>query len=81
MKAKRNRGVRLTLQGWQKFQEAIHKVEQQENLDEKLTVWELRQRTGLDVATIAKVLDCKEGVDLRTLERFLRAFVRIQVSA
>ncbi len=74
MKAKRNRGVRLTLQGWQKFQEAINKVEQQENLDEKLPVWELRKRTGLDVATIAKVLDCKEGVDRHTLERFLRAF-------
>ncbi len=74
MKAKRNRGVILTLQGWQKFQEAINQVEQQENLGEKFTVWGLSRRTGLDGTTIAKILDCKEGVDLRTLERFLKAF-------
>jgi WD40 repeat protein len=74
MKAKRNRGVLLTLQGWQKFQEAIDQLEQQENLGEKFTVWELGKRTGLDGSTIAKVLDCKECVDLHTLERFLSAF-------
>ncbi len=74
MKAKRNRGVLLTLQGWQKFQEAISKLEQQENRGEKFTYLELGKRTGLEGATIAKVLDCKESVDCRTLERFLRAF-------
>jgi WD40 repeat protein len=74
MKAKRNRGVLLTLRGWQKFQESINKLEQQENRGEKFTYLELSKRTGLDGATIAKVLDCKESVDCRTLERFLRAF-------
>jgi hypothetical protein len=35
---------------------------------------ELGKRTGLEGATIAKVLDCKESVDCRTLERFFKAF-------
>jgi WD40 repeat protein len=74
MKAKRNRGILLTIQGWQKFQETLNKLEQQENLGRKFTVEELSNRTRLNGVTILKVLNREEGVDLRTLERFLRAF-------
>ncbi len=74
MKAKRNRGVLFTLQGWQKFQEAVNKLEQQENLGKKFTMGELGERTGLDGGTISRILNREEGVDRRTLERFLSAF-------
>jgi WD40 repeat protein len=73
MKAKRNRGVLLTLQGWQKFQEAVDKLEQQENLSEKFTLGELGKRTRLDGGTIAKILNREEGVDRRTLEQVFKA--------
>jgi WD40 repeat protein len=74
MKAKRNRGVLLTLQGWQKFQETVNKLEQQENLGEKFTIGELSNRTGLSEGTILKVLNREEGVDRHTLERFSKTF-------
>ncbi len=73
MKAKRNRGVLLTFQGWQKFQEAVDKLEQQENLSEKFTLGELGKRTRLDGSTIAKILNREEGVDRRTLEQVFKA--------
>jgi WD40 repeat protein len=74
MKARRNRGVILTLQGWQKFQETVNTLEQQENLGEKFTMGALSNRTRLDGGTILKILNREEGVDRRTLERFLSAF-------
>lgn len=70
---KRKRGVVLTPTGRQKLQEAIA-VWEEDNLGEKLTIEELSDRTKLDAGTAAKVLDCEEGVDRRTLERFFQAF-------
>jgi WD40 repeat protein len=74
MKAKRNRGVLLTLQGWKKFQEVIHKLEQQENLGPKFIINQLSKRTGLHARTVTKVLHREEGIDRPTLECFFRAF-------
>lgn len=62
------------LTGRQKLQEAIKAWEEQDNFGEKMTIEELSDRTNLDACAVAKVLDCKEGVDLRTLERFFQAF-------
>jgi transcriptional regulator with XRE-family HTH domain len=70
----RRRGIILTLQGWQKLQTAIAKAEEQENFSEKYTVQQLGNRTGLDPATISKVLDREKGVDRRTIERLFRVF-------
>jgi len=70
---KRKRGVVLTPTGRQKLQEAINAWEEQDNFGEKLTIEELSDRTQLDAGTVAKVLDCEEGVDRRTLERFFQA--------
>ena len=72
--SKRKRGVALTPTGRQKLQDAIALREEQDNLGEKLTIEELSDRTKLDAGTVAKVLDCEEGVDRRTLERFFQAF-------
>jgi WD40 repeat protein len=69
----RKRGVVLTPTGRQKLQEAIA-VWEEDNFGEKLTIEELSDRTKLDAGTVAKVLDCEEGVDRRTLERFFQAF-------
>jgi WD40 repeat protein len=73
MKAKRNRGILLTLQGWQKLQEVIHKLEQQENLGWKCVINTLSKRAGLHAKTITKVLHREEGIDRPTLECLFRA--------
>ncbi len=69
-----NRGIILTPQGWQKLQETVDKYEYQEKYGEKLTIEDLSDLTGLDRGTVSKVLNREEGVDRRTLERFLKAF-------
>jgi WD40 repeat protein/transcriptional regulator with XRE-family HTH domain len=69
-----SRGVILTPQGWQKLQETVDQYEYQEKYGEKLTIEEMSDRTGLDRGTVSKVLNREEGVDRRTLERFLKAF-------
>jgi WD40 repeat protein len=74
MKTKRSRGVLLTLQGWQKLQESVDKLEQQENLGQKSIINELSKRTGLHARTIARILHREEGIDRPSLECFFRAF-------
>lgn len=59
---KRKRGVVLTPTGRQKLQDAIAAWEEQDNLGEKLTIEELSDRTKLDAGTVAKALDCEEGL-------------------
>jgi WD40 repeat protein/transcriptional regulator with XRE-family HTH domain len=68
------RGIILTPQGWQKLQETVDKYEYQEKYGEKLTIEEMSDLTGLDRGTVSKVLNREEGVDRRTLERFMKAF-------
>ncbi len=74
MKAKRSRGVLLTLQGWQKLQETIDKLEKQENLGQKFIINELSKRTGLHARTITRILHREEGIDRPSLECFFKAF-------
>ena len=72
--SKRKRGVVLTPPGRQKLQNVIKAWEEEDNFGDKLTIEELSDHTKLDAGTVAKVLDCEEGVDRRTLERFFQAF-------
>lgn len=73
-KPRRKRGVILTQQGWEKLQHSKRESEMQENFGDRYTLEELSDRTGLDPDTVAKVTNCKIGVDKRTLELFFKAF-------
>ncbi|MBO3464406.1 ATP-binding protein, partial [Aetokthonos hydrillicola CCALA 1050] len=70
----RKRGVILTLQGFQKLQDAKSQSESCENLDKHYTHQALAIRTGLDPDTVAKVFACEVGVDQQTLKSCFRAF-------
>jgi WD40 repeat protein len=72
-KKKRSRGVILTSEGLQKLQEARFKLEQTDNFGQRYTFEKLSAHTALDIHTIKRVLDCQQGVDKRTLERFFIA--------
>ena len=62
-KAKRYRGVILTVQGWEKFQAAKIQAEFDENAGDHFTLEELSERMGLSLNTIAKVLGRSERID------------------
>ncbi len=74
VKRKRNRGVILTSKGLEKLQEARFQAEQRENGGKKYTYEQISELIGLDISTIKKVLNNKEGVDKRTLARLCSAF-------
>jgi AraC-like DNA-binding protein len=71
---RRKRGVILSSQGWKKLQDAIYEAESQENYGERYTLEALSERTGLDVSTVARVLEREAGVEKRSSVRFFRAF-------
>ena len=73
-KPRRKRGVILTPQGLKKLQEARRYLELQINSGDRYTLEELSEQTSLAPVTVAKVLDCEEGVDKQTLAFFFRAF-------
>ena len=73
-KPRRQRGVILTLQGWQKLQAARRESEIRDNSGDKYTLEALSDRTGLDPATIVKVFAREKGVYKRTLDSLFSAF-------
>ncbi len=73
-KPKRNRGVILTLQGWEKLQTRKLECEFREKSGFKYTLEEVSERAGLTPNTVAKVLARQEGVDKQTLVRLFMAF-------
>jgi WD40 repeat protein len=73
-KLKRKRGVVLTPEGLQRFQEARLELEGRENFGQKYTLEQLSDRTGLDLHTIKRVMICQQGVDKRSIERLFDAF-------
>jgi WD40 repeat protein len=73
-KRKRHRGVVLTPNGLSKLQAAKLESEQQKNYSEKYTYEQISELTSLDLNTIKKVLEGKQGVDKRSLEKFCFAF-------
>lgn len=74
VKRRRNRGVILTSKGLEKLQEARFKSEQRGNSGKKYTQEQISELTNLDISTIKKVLNNKEGVDKRTLAKLCLAF-------
>ena len=74
LETKRHRGLVLTPQGSKKLQKTKRELEIQENAGTEYTFEALSEKTGLDPRTVVKVLNRREGVDKRTLERFFRSF-------
>ena len=74
LKRKRNRGVILTPKGLEKLQEARMKSEQGENFGKSYTQEQISELAGIDISTIKKVLNNKEGVDKKTLAKLCSAF-------
>jgi len=73
-KPKRNRGVILTLHGWDKLQAAKTQAEFDENYGNRFTLEELSDRTSLALHTITKVLKRTDSVDKQSLQYAFRAF-------
>ncbi|MGL4621854.1 NB-ARC domain-containing protein [Chroococcidiopsis sp.] len=73
-KSKRERGVILTAQGWQKLQRVKQAVEVESNWGRRLTREQLSDRTGLSLHTISRILQRQERVDRQSLECFFHAF-------
>ncbi len=71
----RERGVILTLYGWNKLQTAKSQVEFEENAGDRFTLEELSERTELSSRTISKVLGCIEPVDRYSLQAVFQCFV------
>ncbi len=72
--SRRNRGLMLTIEGWQKLQDARREVEIQENFGDRYTLEKLSEKTGLAPRTVAKILNREVGVDKRTLAQVFKAF-------
>lgn len=70
-KNRRQRGVILTQQGWQKLMQAevIY-----DDFDNRYTYEELSERSLLDSRTVSRILSCEVKVDKRTLKAFFQAF-------
>jgi WD40 repeat protein len=73
-KPKRNRGVILTQEGWQKLQKARIESEFRENSGSKYSLEDLSGRVGLTPNTVTKILSRQEGVDKRTLVCMFMSF-------
>ena len=73
-KQRRNRGLILTLKGWQKLQNAKVEKEFQENDGDKYTIEELGERVGMTPVTLRKVLIRETGVDKQTIVSLFTAF-------
>lgn len=73
-KAKRQRGVVLTAEGYQRLWQAQLESELQANDGDNYTYEEISERTGLDNGTIRRVLGRQEGVDKRSIIRLFKGF-------
>jgi WD40 repeat protein len=73
-KPKRNRGLILTLEGWQKLQNAKLAWEFRENNGSKFTLEEFSEQAGITPVTFRKVVTRETGVDKRTLVRLFMMF-------
>jgi transcriptional regulator with XRE-family HTH domain len=70
----RERGIVLSLQGWQRFQVAKHQAESNEIWGKHFTQEDLSERTGLSLNTLYRVLKRELGVDRQSLEYLFGAF-------
>ena len=74
MPRSRERGVILTLHGWNKLQTAKSQAEFQEKAGDRFTLEELSERTELSLGTISKVLGRLEPVDRYSLQTVFQSF-------
>ena len=70
----RSRGIVLSPQGWQRFQVAKQQTESAQSRGKHLTQEDLRDRTGLSINTLYRVLKREQGVDRQSLEHLFEAF-------
>ncbi|MBO3460487.1 NB-ARC domain-containing protein [Aetokthonos hydrillicola Thurmond2011] len=73
-KCRRNRGVILTLKGWNKLQTAKAQAEWKNNAGESFSLEELSDCTHLALHTISKILRRLETVDKSSLQSIFAAF-------
>ncbi|KAF3889273.1 MULTISPECIES: NB-ARC domain-containing protein [Nostocales] len=73
-KSARKRGVILTTNGWNKFQNTKREFELQNNNGNRYSYEELSDRTNLSLHTISRILARTEKVDKRSLEYCFQAF-------
>jgi AAA-like domain len=71
---RRKRGVILTSQGWQRFQQAKSLAEYKKNSASRYTLEQLSDLTGLGIDTVMKVWKREEKVDKESLKSCFRAF-------
>lgn len=74
VKQKRIRGVVLSSKGIEKLRSARSELENRENFGERYTYEKLGELTNLDIGTVKKILAAEQGVDKRSLDKFLSAF-------
>lgn len=72
--SKRKRGIVLSGNGWQRLNQAIHRVEGEENEGRRFSVEELSDRTKISSSTLSRLWAAKSGVDRRTLLLLFSAF-------
>jgi len=72
--SRRNRGVILTLKGWDKLQSAKFTAELDDNGGNNFTLEELSDRTHLALHTISKILGRCEAVDRSSLQSAFATF-------
>ncbi|WP_228059432.1 WD40 domain-containing protein [Plectonema radiosum] len=72
--SRRNRGVILTLKGWDKLQSAKFTAELDDNGGNNFTLEELSDRTCLALHTISKILGRCEAVDRSSLQSTFATF-------
>ncbi|MGL4882513.1 MAG: NB-ARC domain-containing protein, partial [Waterburya sp.] len=66
-KSERSRGIILTREGWQKFQNSKLEWEVRDNKGDRFTLEDLSDRAGLTTATLRKILTRDQGVDKRSI--------------
>jgi WD40 repeat protein len=66
-KSERSRGIILTREGWQKFQNSKLEWELLDNKGYRFTLEDLSDRAGLTTATLRKILTRDKGVDKRSI--------------
>ncbi|BAZ13907.1 WD-40 repeat protein [Calothrix sp. NIES-4071] len=71
---RRNRGVILTLKGWNRLQSARATAESNENFNHCFTVEELGARMVLALHTVSKIMGRTEVVDKGSLQKAFSAF-------
>ncbi|NER79702.1 MAG: hypothetical protein F6K42_08985 [Leptolyngbya sp. SIO1D8] len=73
-RSRRRRGVVLSLQGWQRLQAAQQESELADNGDNRYSVEQLAELTGLSVNSLGRVRSLNTPVDRQTLEAYFTTF-------